>query len=432
MSEADDERASGFAGTLARQGIVRPLAWGYVALLLFMVGDGIELGFLAPYLTSQGFDATGVATLISAYGIVVAVAAWLAGALAEAWGPRRVMLIGFAIWVVFEVVFLGLGVAAGNYEIMLVSYAIRGFGYPFFAYGFLVWVTMDTPKALLGRAVGWYWFASTAGLGVVSSYLAGAVIPVLGELATLWLSLAFVAAGGLILVFAVRARASAPTGGALTNLRQVVRGLTVVRSHPKVGIGGVVRIINTLCFYAFPVFLATHMVNDVGFSLPQWQTIWGTMLFANIVGNVAAGYLGDKLGRVNVVAWFGGLGCVVTVLGMYYVPEWLGPNFAAAMAVAILLGLAMAAYVPLSAIVPLLAPAQKAAAVAILNLGAGLSNATGPLLARAFLGPIGVAGMMWLLAAIYGAGIVLTVFLRENDDTREPEPEGREVRDRAA
>ncbi|MEQ3553072.1 MFS transporter [Pseudonocardia nematodicida] len=412
MTETAD-RASGFGGWLDRQGIARPLAWGYLALLLFMIGDGIELGFLAPYLTSEGFTAAEVATLISVYGIVVAIAAWLAGALAEAWGPRRVMLIGLAIWAVFEVIFLGFGVGAGNYDVMLIAYGIRGLGYPFFAYGFLVWVTMETPKHVLGRAVGWYWFFSTAGLGVISAYFAGAVIPLVGELATMWISLGFVLAGGVLLIIGVRAHSRGGDGSALGNLSKVGRGLTIVKTHPKVGIGGVVRIINTLCFYAFPVFLAGHMINDVGFTLPEWQAIWGTMLLANIIGNLLAGYLGDRLGPVNVVAWFGGVGCVVTVLGMYYVPAWLGPNFAAVTAVAVLLGLAMAAYVPLSAIVPILAGSRKAAAVAILNLGAGLSNAVGPLMVRGFLGPLGVSGMMWLLAATYAVGIALTVLLRD-------------------
>ncbi|MFC3273452.1 hypothetical protein ACFOE1_04010 [Agromyces mediolanus] len=75
-----------FGRLLRTQGIARPLAWGFVALTIFMIGDGIEAGFLSPYLDELGFEAGQVATLWAVYGIVVAVAAWLSGALAEAWG----------------------------------------------------------------------------------------------------------------------------------------------------------------------------------------------------------------------------------------------------------------------------------------------------------------------------------------------------------
>jgi hypothetical protein len=35
---------------LERLSVPRQLAWGYVGLLLFMIGDGIEAGYLAPFL----------------------------------------------------------------------------------------------------------------------------------------------------------------------------------------------------------------------------------------------------------------------------------------------------------------------------------------------------------------------------------------------
>ena len=66
--------------------------------------------------------------------------AWLAGALSDVWGPRRVMLIGLAVWGVMEVLFLAVAIPAQNYTLLLIIYGIRGFGYPLFAYGFLVWV----------------------------------------------------------------------------------------------------------------------------------------------------------------------------------------------------------------------------------------------------------------------------------------------------
>lgn len=400
-------------GFLERQGIVRPLAFGFLAVMLFMVGDGIEVGFLSPYLESRGLSGSEVTLLWTVYGFVVAIAAWLSGALAEAWGPRRVMLLGLGIWAVFEVLFLTVGVAAGNYPVMLLTFGIRGLGYPFFAYGFLVWIAMETPGDRLSRAVSWYWFASTMGLGVISSYFAGAVIPVIGEMATLWLSLAFVAAGGFLIIFLVRARiVTKPPESTKESVGKMFNALTIVKTHPRVGIGGVVRLINTLSFYAFVVFLTTHMVNEVGFSTAQWQTIWGTMLLANVVANLLSGYVADWIGSVNTVAWAGGLGCFLTVLALFYVPEAVGPNFGITLTVAIFYGLALGAFVPLSAIMPLLAPRHIASAVAILNLGAGLSQFAGSAIAG-LVGPLGIEATVWVIASIYLVGLGLTFSLRQ-------------------
>ncbi|MGG7465816.1 MFS transporter [Plantibacter sp. YIM 135347] len=399
-----------FARLLRTQGIARPIAWGFVALTIFMVGDGIEAGFLSPYLDSLGFNEGNVATLWATYGIVVAAAAWLSGALAEAWGPKRVMMLGFAIWVVFEIVFLVFGVMQQDFTVMLIAFGIRGLGYPMFAYGFLVWITMGTPENVMGRAVGWYWFFSTLGLGVISSYFAGAVIPVIGELATLWLALAFVAVGGIMVLVLLKNPVTKPVTLS-DSIKGVVSSITIVGTNPKVGIGGVVRLINTLSFYAFVVFLTTYMVRDIGFGLAEWQVIWGTMLAANVAANLISGYLSDWIGRVNVVAWAGGIGCFVTVLALYYVPTLIGPNFGVTITIAILYGLALGMFVPLSAIVPLLAPMNKAAAVAILNLGAGLSQFIGPVIAG-LVTPIGIEGTIWVIAAMYIVGFVLTFALR--------------------
>ncbi|WP_423921476.1 MFS transporter [Frigoribacterium sp. 2-23] len=407
-------REGGFARLLRTQGISRPIAWGFVAVTLFMVGDGIEAGFLSPYLDSLGFTEGSVALLFAVYGIVVAAAAWLSGALAEAWGPKRVMMLGFGIWVVFEVVFLLLGVMQQNFTVMLIAFGIRGLGYPMFSYGFLVWVTMDTDEAVMGRAVGWYWFFSTLGLGVISSYFAGAVIPVIGELATLWLSLAFIAVGGIMVAVLLRNPVREPITVA-ASVRGVVSSITIVKSNPRVGFGGVVRLINTLSFYAFVVFLSTYMVRDIGFTQTQWQVIWGTMLAANVAANLISGYLSDWIGRVNVIAWAGGIGCFATVLGLYYVPTVLGPVFGLTLVIAILYGLALGMFVPLSAVVPLLAPMHKAAAVAILNLGAGLSQFIGPVIAG-LVGPIGVGGTVWVIAVMYLVGFGLTFLLKKPAD----------------
>ncbi|UQS25375.1 MFS transporter [Amycolatopsis thermalba] len=400
------------SGFWARQGIVPHLRWGFVALTLFMIGDGIESGFLSPYLAERGFGPGQTSLLWSVYGFVVAVAAWLSGALAEAFGPRRVMFAGFAIWVVFEIAFL-VALAQGDFTVMLISFGVRGLGYPLFSYGFLVWVAMDTPESVMGKAVGWYWFFFVLGLGVISSYYAGAVIPLIGEFATLVTSLAFIGAGGILLAVLVKARPQPPAGAA-TSLRAVLGAVTVVVERPKVGLGGIVRVINTLGFYAFVVFLGTFMVRDVGLSTPEWQTVWGTMLLTNILANVLFGYVADRIGRVRTVAWFGGLLCALSVPAFYHVPALLGPNFWAVLVVAVVYGAGLSGFVPLSAILPALAPHRVGGAVAILNLGAGVSQFLGPVVAG-LVAPIGVAGTLWVIAGIYMAGIALTYSLRTRD-----------------
>ncbi|WP_246127500.1 MFS transporter [Amycolatopsis rhizosphaerae] len=397
-----------------RQGIVPNLRWGFVALTLFMIGDGIESGFLSPYLAEHGFGSGRTSLLWGVYGFVVAVAAWLSGALAEALGPRRVMLAGFAIWVVFEVVFL-IALARADFAFMLVSFGIRGLGYPLFSYGFLVWVAMDTPESVMGKAVGWYWFFFVLGLGVISSYYAGAVIPLIGEFATLASSLVFIGIGGIMLAFLVKARERKPAGLA-KSMRSILGAFTIVAERPKVGIGGIVRVINTLGFYAFVVFLSTFMVQDVGLSTPQWQTVWGTLTLTNILANIMFGYVADRIGRVRTVAWFGGFLCAISVPAFYYVPELFGPNFWAILVVGVVYGAALSGFVPLSAIMPSLAPHRVGSAIAVLNLGAGVSQFLGPVVAG-LVSPLGVEGTLWTIAGIYFVGIALTYALRDRGAT---------------
>ncbi|AZZ40189.1 MFS transporter [Acidipropionibacterium jensenii] len=406
-------------GFLERQGIARHLLWGFIAVILFQTGNGMELGFYSRFLQdAKGLTAGQVAFMTAAYGIVIAIASWFSGSLADAWGSRRVMLLGLVAWLVFELVFLWGGVTTGTYWVMVVGYALRGFGYPLFCYGFLAWVTMDTPDEHLGRGVGWFWFAQSLGMGALGAYIPSwFLIPAFGEMGTLWMSFVFVIAGGLLAILLVRRpkelQTAADAAGAPSvteTLGGLVRGVTILGEHPKTAIGGVVRIINQAAYYGIPVFFAPWIVGTVGMSQEKWLTVWGTLNLANVFANLAFGYIGDAIGRVRTVAWFGGGGCAVAVFLMWWFPSIWGANVAAEMVAGILFGIGLAAYVPLSAIMPLLAPDRRGSAVAILNLGAGLSNFVGPALVP-LAGPIGVGGLMILYAVLHVVGGGMTYLL---------------------
>ncbi len=402
-----------------RIGIFPPLFWGYVGLLLFMIGDGVEAGYLSKYLVDRGIAGTeAVAVVFTVYGVTVAIAAWLSGALSDVWGPRQVMLLGLLIWSVFEVGFLLLGVAPGNYTVLTVMFALRGFGYPLFAYGFLVWISVATPRSRLGTAVGWFWFALTGGLLTLGPLFASYAIPVIGPYQTLWCSLALVICGGVVALLGLQETLGknrlAPAGE--RPLLTLLSSVSIAWRKPKTAVGSIVRIINTAPQNGFIVFLPFYFTETVGFELGQWLHLLSFMFLSNIIWNLLFGIIGDRLGWRYTVAYCGGVGSAVTTLLLFYAPYTFGANYPLAVLAAVLYGATLAGYVPLSALMPSLAPANKGAAMSLLNLGAGASNWVGPAIVALFLPLVGVGGVMWIYAVLYLISAVLTLFLTLPDE----------------
>lgn len=397
---------------LTKVGLPKTLTWGYLGILIFMMGDGVEQGWLSPYLLSHNMHIEQSAALFTVYGVTIAISSWLSGVLAETFGPRKSMLAGLLLYIIGTVGFVGFGMANLNYPIMLITYAIRGFGYPLFAYSFLVWITYKTPKAMLGRAVGWFWFVFTGGLNVLGAYYSSWAIEKLGYQNTLWSSIFWVALGALFaLAFNKESfNTHQPQGQTTSKKEELLKGFTIIKAEPKVLLGGIVRIINTTAQFAFPVFLPIYMAQ-FNISTKEWLQIWGTIFTANIAFNLIFGFVGDRLGWRNTIIWFGGIGCGLTTLLIFYIPAWTHGSYWAVMLAGVLWGALLAGYVPLSALVPSLVEKDKGAAMAILNLGAGLPVFVGPALVGLFISTIGNAGIIWILAILYFISALLTLFI---------------------
>ncbi len=393
----------------SRAGLPKHLSWGYLGVLIFMMGDGIEQGWLSPYLIERGLSLEASAALFTVYGITIGISSWFSGVLAETFGARKTMFYGLLLYLIGTVGFVGLGIPELNYPAMLITYAVRGFGYPLFAYAFLVWITYCTPKQQLGRAVGWFWFVFTGGLNVLGAYYSSWVIIQLGHITTLWTS-AFWALLGAGFALGLNKYQKLERKGAESKMKDLMKGITIMRDEPKVLLGGIVRVINTTAQFAFPVFLPLYMAEH-GFSTTEWLQIWGTIFTGNIIFNLIFGFVGDRLGWRNTVIWFGGVGCAISTLLFYYSPTFGNNNFWIVMAAGTLWGALLAGYVPLSALVPSLVKDDKGAAMAVLNLGAGLPVFVGPLLVGVFYKLIGSEGVIWLLAALYLLSAVLTRFI---------------------
>ena len=304
-----------------------------------------------------------------------------------------------------------------HYVAMLLTYALRGFGYPLFAYSFLVWITYRSPQKKLGRAVGWFWFVFTGGLNVLGAYYSSWAIHHIGYINTLWSSVFWVLIGAFFALVLNQDTLPSNKQSAGAKMQELLKGLTIVKEEPKILLGGIVRIINTTAQFAFPVFLPTYMAAH-GFNTTAWLQIWGTIFTANIIFNLIFGFVGDQLGWRNTVMWFGGVGCALSTLLFYYSPELSGNNFWMVMLAGVLWGALLAGYVPLSALVPSLVKKDKGAAMAILNLGAGLPVFVGPALVGLFIGVAGNEGMIWILAILYVISAVLTRYITLPDNAK--------------
>ena len=391
------------------------LAIGYLGLLLFMIGDGVEAGFLSPMLYDMHFPPSKIALVFTLYGATAALAAWLSGTLSDLFGPKKVMWAGLLIWVLCEIPFLLIGIAHANYPIIVIAYTLRGFGYPLFAFSFLVWVTAVTDVRYLATAVGWFWVARTGGLPTLGALLASYSVPRYGAYASLWISTIFVLLGGLIALLGVqeqRGLSGLQTNRAGHPFAVLFSGISILWTKPRVFLGGLVAVITTTSEFGFLLFLPIFYIHTIGFTLPQWLRILTIMFATNVVFNLVWGWVGDRIGWRTTVGVVGACGCALATLGLFYIPDHFGRNYALVTLAGIAYGATLAGFVPLSAIMASLAPESRGAAMSIMNLGSGTSIWLGPAIAGIFLPKFGVSGVIWIFAGMYVMAAFLTMTLR--------------------
>ncbi|MCJ1778251.1 MFS transporter [Mammaliicoccus sciuri] len=402
-------------------GMPRKIVWGYIGILIFMMGDGLEIGWLSPWLHEQGFSIRETSILFASYGVTIAISSWFSGVLAESLGGKKTMALGLFLYILGTIFFVGFAIPSENLALMMPAYALRGFGYPLFAYSFLVWISYRAEQKQLGSAVGWFWFVFTGGLNVLGAVYSIFAIEVLGHINTLWSSLFWVLLGGVFALFVNRDTLPTNKGNSKEKLAEIFKGITIMKDEPKVLLGGIVRIINTTAQFAFPVFLPIYLAS-FGIPTSKWLGVWSAIFISNIAFNLIFGIVGDKIGWRNTIMLFGGVGCGITTLLIGYIPLWTDGNLVLLTIVGIIWGALLAAYVPLSALVPSLVTKDKGAALAVLNLGAGLPVFIGPMIVNLFIDIVDARGVIWILALLYFMSSILTYFIKlPNNTLQEPE-----------
>lgn len=396
-----------------RLGFPKPLFWGFVGLTIFMIGDGVETNILEPYFSGEhGFNVSLVGTLVTVYGISVAIAAFSAAALSDLWGPRRVMIIGAVIWVALELLLLLVALPLDSKFLIFLSYGLRGFGYPLFAYAFLVWITAVSAPEHRGAGTGWFYVAFSAGLPTLGALVATVTIGVLDMTfyQTLWVSLVLVVIGALIALFGVKeARGRRPLVDNPDDVKDTLgESFRLLARDKRAVYVALIRTINSIPTYAMAVFFPAYFTNRLGWPL-EWFLLMTTLIYLiNLPFNPLYGIVGDRVGWSKTVVWAGAISCCVTLALVYFVPMLAvdagvsdGAAFGITLVAAALFGVSLAGFVPLSPIAVSLNPTRPGAAMAAYNLGVGGAVAAGPLLVAVFYPLVGATGLILIFCALF-------------------------------
>ena len=394
-------------------GLPRPLLAGYIAIALFMTGDGFELAFLSQYITTLGYSKSEASLVFTVYGLAAAISAWSSGVIAELITVRRAMRIGAILWVAFHVCFLYFGLAEAHYGLIILFYGLRGLAYPLFLYSFVVAIVQNVNPRQVSPALGWFWTVYSIGIGVVGSFIPSITIPMIGEYGTLWLALIFAVSGAGTAIFGLQHLRNSDKSklSAKEKFGELLFAVKLFR-NPHITYAAIIRVINTLSLFGFAVIMPMMFVDELGWTIDRWLLIWTVFFAVTIFSNVFWGIMNEIMGWINVIRYMGCLGMAFSTLSFYFIPHAFPDSFFMSCIPAVLLGWFVGAFVAVTPIMTTLEPEHKGAAISVYNLSAGASNFAAPAIAVLILPHFGVQGVVYTYAALYILAFVLTFLLK--------------------
>lgn len=423
-----------------RSGIPPSLRWGFVGLLIFMTGVGTEANFITPHLVEMlGSTEATVSVVITTYSFAVLVGSYLSGVLADLWGPKRGILIGYIIFVVFHVAFV-LAIQTGSLALVGLTYFLRGFGFPLFAFSFLVWVTLVTPQSQQGTAIGWFYVGLTGGLPTIGSLVAIASIAGFGggtggETGALWVMIGLATVGFCFVWFGSNHPSGvgriAPESESTASI--LFSGIRLTVTNKKVLQGFLVRLINTAPQFGAFVIFPNVIANELGWGQARWLSMTVAVFAGNILFNAFFGAVGDRFGWVRTVRWCGVFASAVSFALWWYVPHWVpaGSDWGYFLSVGagVLFGIFLAGFVPMGAIMPAnVDPSHRGAAMAMYTTAAGGAVFLGTMVVAITLNITVALGwdsfarnsaVVWVFIALYACAFVMVGHLRTDQDDPE-------------
>ncbi|CAD5900350.1 Major Facilitator Superfamily protein [Carnobacterium maltaromaticum] len=398
-----------------RIGIPASLFYGYIGLIFFMLGAGIETSWFSAFLVSSGYEIQLVSVIFSLYGLFVAIFSWLTSFFVNIFSVRKVMIAGLIIYLVSAVILIA-GIYFELLPVIALAYTLRGASYPLFAYAFLIWITLRSEFKNLGKATSWFWFSFNLGLTIISPLLASLLLKFSNSINILAVGMVMALLGSFFSLKVNRDHLPVFNNNK-SILYEMQEGIMILFEYPRLAIGLVVKAINNIGQFGFVIMMPIFLVNH-GYSLSQWGIIWATTYVVNSFAGILFGNLGDYYGWRKIVCYFSGtltaLSCFLIGSVVFYFPG----NFFLLMLAFIVFSFGIAAFGPLSALIPSMALEKKTTALSVLNLGSGLSNFLGPVLVTVLFQKFDGFFVLAVFAVLYLLASILAIFLKTPEELK--------------
>jgi MFS family permease len=356
---------------------------------------------------------TAVLSFIVVFGITKAVTNYLAGRLSDRFGRKHVLIGGWlaALPVPFMLMW------APSWSWVLAANALLGVSQG------LCWSTTVIMKIDLagserrGLAMGLNEFAGYFAVGA-AALATGWIAARYGlRPEPFYLGVLFVVIGMTLSIFVVRetkqhvAHESGLRDGAEPRPERSPREVfweTTLRD-PNLSSASQVGLVNNLndgmAWGLFPlVFAAAHMsIDRIGLLAAIYPATWGVV-------QLATGALSDRIGRKWLIVagmWVQAVGIAIVILA---------PTFGGFVAGTALLGIGTAMVYPtlLAAIGDVAHPSWRASSIGVYRLWRDLGYAVGALVAGLAADALGIAGAMWIVAALtFGSGVAAALRMTE-------------------
>lgn len=402
-----------------RIGIPASLFYGYIGLVFFMLGAGIETSWFSAFLVSSGYEIQLVSVIFSLYGLFVAIFSWLTSFFVNIFSVRKVMIAGLIIYLVSAGILIA-GIYFELLPVIALAYTLRGASYPLFAYAFLIWITLRSEFKNLGKATSWFWFSFNLGLTIISPLLASLLLKFSNSINILAVGMGMALLGSFFALKVNRDHLPAFNNNK-SILYEMQEGIMILCEYPRLAIGLVVKAINNIGQFGFVIMMPIFLVNH-GYSLSQWGIIWATTYVVNSFAGILFGNLGDYYGWRKIVCYFSGtltaLSCFLIGSVVFYFPG----NFFLLMLAFIVFSFGIAAFGPLSALIPAMASEKKTTALSVLNLGSGLSNFLGPVLVTALFQKFDGFFVLAVFAVLYLLASILAICLKTPEELKKVYP----------